>query len=98
MWRKTRKPNSGSCLGTDGNRNFGFKWGVTGASSNPCSETYMGSSAFSEPETAAVRDYVTNIKDRVKLYMSVHSYGQYWLYPWVSSSSTREGQWRARDY
>lgn len=29
MWRKNRKPNSGSsCVGTDLNRNFGFQWRV----------------------------------------------------------------------
>ena len=28
MWRKTRKPNSGSfCVGTDPNRNFATGWG-----------------------------------------------------------------------
>ena len=28
MWRKTRSPNSGrSCMGTDPNRNWNFKWG-----------------------------------------------------------------------
>ena len=33
MWRKNRKPNSGSsCIGTDLNRNFDFKWMVSGSS------------------------------------------------------------------
>jgi len=70
-------------LGTDPNRNFGYKWGVAGASSDPCHETYKGSSAFSEPETKALSDYIMSIKNRVKAYFAVHSYGQYWLYPWV---------------
>jgi hypothetical protein len=27
MWRKTRRPNQGSsCIGTDPNRNFPYKW------------------------------------------------------------------------
>jgi len=71
-------------MGTDPNRNFGYEWGGAGASTNPCSETYRGENAFSEPETKALSDYITAIKDRVKLYTAVHSYGQYWLYPWVS--------------
>ncbi|XP_054165083.1 zinc carboxypeptidase A 1-like [Oppia nitens] len=86
MWRKTRKPY-GSCFGADPNRNFGYQWGGQGASSNPCMETYRGPNAFSESETKAVSDYVLQIKDRVKAYLAVHSYGQYWLYPWGWTSS-----------
>ncbi|CAG2101594.1 unnamed protein product [Medioppia subpectinata] len=82
MWRKTRKPY-GNCMGADPNRNFGYQWGGQGASTNPCSETYRGPSAFSEPETKAVSDYVLRNKDRIKAYLAVHSYGQYFLYPWM---------------
>ena len=39
----------------DPNRNFGYKWGGLGASTNPCSETYRGAYSFSEVETRAVR-------------------------------------------
>ncbi|CAG2163565.1 unnamed protein product, partial [Oppiella nova] len=46
------------------------------------SETYRGPSAFSEPETKAVSDYVMRIRDKIKAYLAVHSYGQYWIYPW----------------
>ena len=31
----------------------------SGSSSNPCSDTYMGASAFSEIETANMRDWIT---------------------------------------
>ena len=31
----------------------------SGSSSNPCSDTYMGASAFSEIETANMRDWLT---------------------------------------
>jgi len=52
LWRKTRKPNPGStCVGTDPNRNWGYQWGGEGASTNPCSETFRGATAFSEVET-----------------------------------------------
>ena len=37
MWRKTRSVNPGfACRGTDPNRNWGYNWGLVGASSNPC--------------------------------------------------------------
>ena len=37
MWRKTRSANRGSsCIGTDPNRNWGYNWGLKGASKNPC--------------------------------------------------------------
>lgn len=81
FWRKTRKP-SGKCKGTDGNRNFDFHWGEVGASSSSCSDTYRGDTAFSEPETRAVRDALLELKGRCKFYLTLHSYGNYLLYPW----------------
>ncbi|KOB52182.1 hypothetical protein OBRU01_26274, partial [Operophtera brumata] len=55
LWRKNRKPGyTPRCMGTDLNRNFGYRWGGKGASNNPCSEIYRGSKAFSEPETKAI--------------------------------------------
>ncbi|XP_026480022.1 carboxypeptidase B-like [Ctenocephalides felis] len=81
FWRKTRSPNPGTdCPGTDGNRNFDFHWMETGASSNPCSDTYAGSKPFSEPETSALRDIL--LKTNVKLYLAMHTHGELFLYPW----------------
>lgn len=82
FWRKTRQPSSDSCIGTDPNRNFDFHWNETGASANPCSETYAGPKAFSEPEAIVVRDLIHSLADRGKMYLTVHSYGNYLLYPW----------------
>jgi len=88
LWRKTRSANSGStCVGTDPNRNFDYQWNTVGASTNPCSEIYAGSRAFSEPETKALSDYIYARRTRVKGYFNVHSYGQYWLYPWGYTSA-----------
>ncbi|XP_067947675.1 carboxypeptidase A2-like [Watersipora subatra] len=84
LWRKTRTPNSwSSCRGTDPNRNWDYQWGVSGTSSSPCSSTYGGSAAFSEPCTQNMRDAILSIAPRVKLYMGVHSYSQMWLTPWA---------------
>ncbi|TDG52921.1 hypothetical protein AWZ03_000464 [Drosophila navojoa] len=82
MWRKTRQPSSADCIGIDPNRNFDFHWNETGASSDPCSQTYAGPKAFSEPEAIVVRDLIHSLADRGKMYLTVHSYGNYILYPW----------------
>src|SRR5207253_1949004 len=57
MWRKNRQPNQGGdAVGTDLNRNWGFHWGCCGGSSDrPSSEVFRGISAFSAPETTALK-------------------------------------------
>jgi len=82
LWRKTRSPNGNDCFGTDANRNFGYQWGTGGSSNNPCSDTYMGSEAFSEIETKNIRQWLTMHKDTVKFYNNLHSYSQLILLPW----------------
>ncbi|CAH1779637.1 unnamed protein product [Owenia fusiformis] len=83
LWRKTRSRNSGSsCFGADPNRNWDYKWMLTGASSNPCSDTYAGSIAFSEPETTAMKDFMLSKSSSLNMYISIHAYGQYILTPW----------------
>lgn len=82
LWRKTRAPNGNSCFGTDANRNWGFHWNEGGSSNDPCAETYMGKSAFSEIENQNVRDFVWERKDNIKFFNTIHSYSQYILLPW----------------
>jgi len=85
LWRKNRQPNSGSsCIGTDLNRNFGYAWGGPGASTNPCSETYCGSSAFSGTEVAALRILLDSLAGEGRLvgYFDIHAYGSLWVSPW----------------
>lgn len=53
-----------------------------GASQNPCSETYAGPAAFSEPETVALSNFVGSVADEVDIYLAFHSYGHYILYPY----------------
>lgn len=56
LWRKNRRRSLG-CVGVDLNRNWGYHWG--GAISNRyCTDNYGGISAFSEPETRAVSQFV----------------------------------------
>lgn len=80
MWRKTRSTGV-VCNGADGNRNFDYQWGGPGTSTSECSEIFIGRYPFSEPETAALTN-VALAEARIDLYIAVHSYGPYILYPW----------------
>ncbi|GIY20000.1 carboxypeptidase A2 [Caerostris darwini] len=82
MWRKSRRGRMLFCRGVDLNRNFAFHWREGGSSSSPCSETYAGFTAFSEPETKALSDYIFSQKEKFIAYLAVHSYSQLWLTPW----------------
>ncbi|XP_070763062.1 carboxypeptidase A5 [Enoplosus armatus] len=82
MWRKTRKPNTGSsCMGVDPNRNWDAGFGGPGASGNPCSETYRGPRAHSESEVKSIVDFVKS-HGNFKAFVSIHSYSQMLLYPY----------------
>jgi carboxypeptidase T len=82
MWRKNRKANPGGSFGVDLNRNYGYKWGGQGASSQPSSETYRGPQAFSEIETQAMRNYLQQNKSVIRIVLSFHSFSELILYPW----------------
>jgi len=82
MWRKTRQPNKGSsCIGTDPCRNADAGWGGAGSSSNPCSDTYHGSAAFSSTVVKAASVYLATLKN-LKGYINFHSNAQSWLTPY----------------
>lgn len=87
-WRKNRQPNSGStAIGTDLNRNYGYKWGCCGGSSgSPSSQTYRGSAPFSAPETARLRDFIESRKvdgeQQITTAISFHTYSELILWPY----------------
>ncbi|MFZ2959340.1 MAG: M14 family metallopeptidase [Candidatus Ozemobacteraceae bacterium] len=80
FWRKNRRKNSDGSFGVDPNRNYGYKWGGAGASSRPGDDTYRGPSAFSEPETQAIRDFAQRMQFSADI--TFHSYSELILYPW----------------
>jgi len=81
MWRKNRRPNpQRGCEGVDLNRNFDASFGGGGTSGDPCDDTYRGASAFSEPESQAVRNFITSHKD-IKAVITIHAYSQMWFVP-----------------
>ena len=88
LWRKNRRNTGGGSanIGVDLNRNYGIDWGnCTGASSacgtnDKTDDTYYGPSAFSEPETQALRDFVYT-KHFVNA-IDQHCYGPYYSLPY----------------
>ena len=87
MWRKNRRNNGGGVYGVDLNRNYGHFWGVdnNGSSPNLSSETYRGPSAFSEPETHAVKHF--SEEREFLMVLNYHTYGNLLIYPWGYAQS-----------
>ncbi len=81
LWRKNRRGDGTTVWGVDLNRNWSFQWGGGGSSGNRNSETYRGPAAFSEPESSALRDFLT-AETRLRAHLDIHTYGQLLLSPW----------------
>ncbi len=85
-WRRNARDNDNSGTfnppadGVDLNRNYGFLWGAAGATSDTTYDTYGGPSPFSEPESAAIRDFAR--QHEFVFAISFHTYSQLILYPW----------------
>jgi len=89
MHRKNRLDTdcgNGTERGVDLNRNFGYGWGAnnTGSSPDPCSSTYRGSSAFSEPETQAIRSFI--LDHEFKNILHYHSYSNVYIHAFGNAS------------
>lgn len=81
MWRKNRR-NNGANFGVDLNRNYGDHWGFDNVGSSPTnsSDTYRGTSAFSEPETQAIKNFCNTRQFATAL--NAHTYSNLLIYPW----------------
>ena len=83
MWRKNRRNNGGS-YGVDLNRNYGpySYWNSSygGSSTDPYSDTYRGTAPFSEPETDAIRVFLST--KNINNILNYHTYGNYLIYPY----------------
>lgn len=91
MWRKTRTPQ-GFCTGVDPNRNWNNHWCEAGASSQPCSDSYCGPSAFSELCVTAVKTWIEQNAERVFYFGDLHTYGSmvFGPYGWTCSQVPNE--------
>jgi carboxypeptidase T len=104
LWRKNTNQSycgaTSTSRGADLNRNFPFQWGCCGGSSaSPCSDTFRGASAASEPETQATRAYATALwpagwvggnpppSDAAGMFLDIHSAGQRLMWPWGSTTT-----------
>ncbi|XP_046563909.1 carboxypeptidase B-like [Haliotis rubra] len=85
MWRKTRSKRDGQkCVGVDPNRNWDFHWcEVPGASTDPCSDSYCGPSAFSEKVVGGIANYIQNETVNIVGFIDFHSFSQLWMTPWA---------------
>jgi carboxypeptidase T len=87
-WRKNRQPNAGTtAIGTDLNRNYGYKWACCGGSSaTASSSTYHGRAAFSAPETRAMRDFMASRRvggqQQIRTAITFHTAGEEILWPY----------------
>uniref|UniRef100_A0A182S9F2 Peptidase M14 domain-containing protein n=1 Tax=Anopheles maculatus TaxID=74869 RepID=A0A182S9F2_9DIPT len=88
LWLKSRSVNGNGCFGIDLNRNFGHLWNTVGGSTDPCSDSFVGTGAFSAPETAAMRDLIQSNSANLVLYLSIQSADQMVLYPFSHSATT----------
>lgn len=87
MWRKNRRNNGGS-YGVDLNRNYGpyAYWDAPngGSSTSPSSDTYRGTAPFSEPEVAAIRDFL--LTKGIRACLNYHTYSNLLIYPYGALS------------
>lgn len=82
MWRKNRRYTGDFAWGVDLNRNYGYNWGYDneGSSPSPWSAVFRGPFPFSEPETAALADFILARPPAGLL--TFHNYSQIIVYPW----------------
>jgi murein tripeptide amidase MpaA len=89
MWRKNRRDNPGAVCpvgvdpkGVDPNRNCDFMWRVVGpnTSCNTCSDSFVGSLPFSEPEANNI--HLLWDTHRIDVFVDVHSFSGFVLFPW----------------
>ena len=71
FWRKNRRKNPDGSFGVDLNRNFSVGFSPN---KDMTSNVYSGPSAFSEPETAALRDFVLE-HENITIALDYHSQG-----------------------
>jgi len=95
LWRKTRKPSGCKnnkenwfggcfyrmCYGVDSNRNWSTDWGKESVSTDPCSNMYPGKSPFDQDNVRIVKTYLEEQRNKLKGYISYHSYSQLFLIP-----------------
>lgn len=84
-WRKNRKNNGDGTFGVDLNRNWSVDWANCAGAGSSCgssvssSDVYWGTSAFSENETNAIRNFVKT--RNFAACIDQHAFGPYYSLP-----------------
>jgi murein tripeptide amidase MpaA len=102
-WRKNRQPTGNYNVGTDLNRNYGYKWGCCEASSaDPWTWNFRGTAPFSAPETKAVADFVASRvvdgKQQIRTHVTLHTHGEFILYPFAYTLQRLPSDMNPDDY
>lgn len=97
MQRKNMRDNGDGSFGVDLNRNYGWGWGGPGASPDAGDDTYRGPSAFSEPETRAVKAFI-EAHPNIKVLLSYHTFSELVLYPWGGQEAPIEDKTALKAY
>ncbi|MFI5345517.1 MAG: M14 family metallopeptidase [Elusimicrobiota bacterium] len=97
MHRKNMRDNGDGTFGVDLNRNYAWGWGGPGASGDTSDDTYRGPSAFSEPETRAVKALIES-HPNIKVLLSYHTFSELVLYPWGGKEGPIEDQAALKAY
>ena len=93
-WRKNRQPfGRGLTYGVDLNRNWGYKFGCCGGSSDRAdSEIYRGPQAFWSPEIVNLRNFVLSRRiggvQQIKAGIDFHTYSELVLWPYGYTQAT----------
>ena len=90
MWRKNRRNNGDGSFGVDLNRNYDGPvgtWCTVGSSHNPSSDSYCGTSPYSEPEVQAIQSFIfnmdgDNVNYNIGASVDMHTLGWYILIPY----------------
>ncbi len=97
----------GDMQGVDMNRNFEFLWNQgSGSSGTQCNQSYRGTTPVSEPETAAINNYIQSIfadqraddlvtpapDNTTGVYLDIHNVAELTLFPWGYDSPGATGQ------
>ncbi|WP_460218513.1 M14 family zinc carboxypeptidase [Psychroserpens sp. MEBiC05023] len=89
LQRKNRNTSGGCSTYLDGidlNRNSAYYWGNGGASTNTCSDTYLGTAPFSENETQIMRDFF--LDHDFELALNHHSFKNAMLHAYAGTTIT----------
>ena len=88
--RKNARPGGG----VDLNRNFGpesyWDYPDGGSSTSPSAQNYRGPSVFSEPESQAIRDFITD-REFVSAF-NYHTCGELFIYPYAHNGGLTSDQ------